>query len=153
MVVMTDATVVLGVALSLSADVRKHLKEYCLLISGLPGTIQGSKGKKKLPWPLWRQVKNTICIEWVTIVSLTKLYIFYFKQRVCSHNSCLLRVWHWHLLPPGVDNVRSAYFIDMTPWFLCLLTSRFMSHASEQVFTVKERPISLVKPTDDSCCS
>lgn len=59
MVVMTDATVVLGVALSLSADVRKYLKEFCLLISSLPGTVQGSKGKKKLPWLLWRQVKST----------------------------------------------------------------------------------------------
>lgn len=43
MVVGTDAPVVVGVPLSLCADVRKHLKEFCLLISVLPG----SKGKKK----------------------------------------------------------------------------------------------------------
>lgn len=57
MVVMTDVTVVLGVAVSLSADVRKHLKEFCPLISGLSGTIQGNEGKEKLPWLPWRQAK------------------------------------------------------------------------------------------------
>lgn len=47
MVVMTEVTVALGVVLSLPADVRKHLKEFCPVISGLSGTNQGNKGKKK----------------------------------------------------------------------------------------------------------
>lgn len=47
MVVMTDVTLVLGAVLSLPADARKHLKEFCPLISGLLGAIQGNKGGKK----------------------------------------------------------------------------------------------------------
>lgn len=47
MVVMADVTVAQGVVLSLPADVRKHLKEFCPLISGLSGAIQHNKGEKK----------------------------------------------------------------------------------------------------------
>ena len=48
MVVMTDVTGVLGAVLSsFPADVRKHLKAFCPLISGLLGTIQGHKGTNK----------------------------------------------------------------------------------------------------------
>ena len=47
MVVMADVTVALGAVLSLRADVRKHLKRFCPLISGLSGAIQRNKGEKK----------------------------------------------------------------------------------------------------------
>lgn len=46
MVVMTDVMVALAAVLNFPADVIKHLKEFCPLISGLSGTIKDNEVKK-----------------------------------------------------------------------------------------------------------